>query len=618
MATIQQYYNISSSSKAKWLKNGEFVYLSDESGVSQIWKRNPGTGESVQLTHFKERVWSLSTSGDGETVYFTMDRGGNEQEQIVMLDPSSGEVTALTDNDRARHQFGGALPGKKTILFSCNGRNPANFDLCALDTEDKKIRILYENTDNYNMPAGLSPDGHYFLYNKLKAQSDNCLWMLDTVALTARRVNENGPAAQYSSPAFVPDGTKFYLLTDADSDFVYLALYDIASDTMTKVYEENWDLESISLSRDGRYLAILINRDGYSELEIMDVTSGRFLNLPKPPKGVMGYYKMDWSFEGYKLLFTVTSGTRPAGIWMLDLERDSLQRVTASSLQGIAPEDLVEPELFHYTSYDGLTVPFWFYRAAPSARSLAGTGASADALGNPSGNVPGPVVLDIHGGPEGQERPMFTHLTEYLVSQGFSVAAPNVRGSVGYGKHYHHLDDVEKRMDSVKDIEALVNHLIETGMAEKGRIAVTGGSYGGFMTLASITEYPGLFAAAVDIVGISNFETFLANTAEYRRAHRESEYGSLALHRDILRAVSPIHKIGRITTPLMVIHGANDPRVPVGEAEQIVESLESRKIPVEYLCYADEGHGLSKRKNQLDCYPRVCAFLKKHLNVKDE
>ena len=211
---------------------------------------------------------------------------------------------------------------------------------------------------------------------------------------------------------------------------------------------------------------------------------------------------------------------------------------------------------------------------------------------------------------------MFSPMLQYLVGEGLTIVAPNVRGSTGYGKTYHHLDDVEKRLDSVHDAACLAEHLVQAGIAPKGKIAVMGASYGGYMTLSCVTRYPDLWAAGVDTVGMSNLETFLENTADYRRAHRESEYGSLANHRQILREVSPIHKVDQITAALMVVHGANDPRVPVGEAEQIVKSLRDRNVPVEYLCYPDEGHGLSKRKNQFDCYPKVAAFLKKHLEME--
>ena len=224
-----------------------------------------------------------------------------------------------------------------------------------------------------------------------------------------------------------------------------------------------------------------------------------------------------------------------------------------------------------------------------------------------------PVVIEIHGGPEGQEVPSFNGFIQYLLSEGIAVVAPNVRGSTGYGKIYTHLDDVEKRLDSVRDIDSLVTHLIESGTADKNKLAVSGTSYGGFMTLSCASRYPHLWACAIDTVGMYDLVTFLENTADYRRAHRESEYGSLEKHYDILKAVSPAAKISDISAPIMIIQGRNDPRVPVTEAEQAVNALRSLGRTVEYLCYDDEGHGIAKLKNRLDCYPKMAAFLKKYL-----
>ena len=594
MATINQYFTIGSCSSARWLDEESFVYLSNKSGVNQIWQKSLVTGEDVQKTFFNERVWSLSVNQGN--VFFTMDLGGNEQEQIHILPAGEKEAKNLTDNNAARHQFGGVKPDGKTVVFACNARNPKNFDLCQMDAETGKQEILLENTDSYNTPAALSPNGRYLLYNKMKGQSDNCLWILDTEERTAENIDSAPGYAQYTNPAWKKDSSGFYFLTDKDSEFKYLAYYDTASHTITPIYKENWDLEDLALSYDDKYLSIKINRDGYSALEIYNTHTKAFENVPALPKGVMAYYGSSWAPQSHRLLVTLTSGQRPADVWMLDVDGDKVERVTFTQLDGIEKDSLVEPELHHFKSFDGLTVPYWLYRGqGKNARS---------------------VVIEVHGGPEGQERPMFSPLLQYLVSQGLTVVAPNVRGSTGYGKTYHHLDDVEKRLDSVHDAACLAEHLVEAGIADRDKIAVMGASYGGYMTLSCITRYPELWAAGVDTVGMSNLETFLENTADYRRAHRESEYGSLEHHRDILRDVSPIHKVDQITAALMVVHGANDPRVPVGEAEQIVKSLRDRNVPVEYLLYTDEGHGISKRKNQFDCYPKVAAFLKNHLKAE--
>lgn len=595
MATINQFYNIGSCSSAKWLSEDSFAFLSNRSGVNQIWEKNLSTGEEVQRTFFTERVWSFSVQRG--TIFFTMDTGGNEQEQLHMIQPANWEVRALTSNPAARHQFGGLKPDGRTVVFTCNGRDPGNFDLCQMDMESGAQEILLACDDEYwNMPAAMSPDGRYQLYNRMRGQADNGMWILDIEARTTKNIDKDpGCGGQYGRPAWKADSSGFYFVTDKGSEFQYLAYYDVASERITKLYEENWDLEDVSLSGDGKYLAIKINRDGYSALEIYNTVTGAFENPPALPKGVMAYYGASWAEKSHRLLVTLSSGKRPADIWMLDLDNDCVRRMTHTSLEGLDPDELVEPELRHFTSFDGLSVPYWLYRGPKSSKGVA---------------------IEVHGGPEGQERPMFSPLIQYLVSQGLTIVAPNVRGSTGYGRTYVHLDDVEKRLDSVHDAACLAEHLVAEGIADKDKIAVMGASYGGYMTLACTAFYPDLWVAGVDTVGMSNLETFLENTADYRRAHRESEYGSLAKHRDILREVSPIHKADQITAALMVVHGANDPRVPVGEAEQIVESLRSRGIPVEYLLYADEGHGISKRKNQLDCYPQVAAFLKKYL--KDE
>jgi len=595
MPTIQQYYNICSSNNARWLTEDSFVFLSNRSGFNQIWEKRISTGEELQRTHMTDRVMGLYAK-DG-AVFFGMDQGGNEQAQIHRLAPGASEPENLTHNNAARYQFGGLKPDGKTIVFCGNGRDPQNFDVCQMDCETGKQEILLECSEGWTMPAALSPDGRYMLFNRMKALSDNSLWLLDTQTREARNIDAAPGTAEYGSPTWKPDSSGFYFLTDKDSEFMYLASYDVATGAITKVYAEDWSLEGASLSHDGKYLAVMVNRDGYSALEIYNTRTGAFENAPQLPKGVMGYYGISWARESHRILVTLTSGQRPADIWMVDLDHEKVERMTFTSLEGLDRDDLVEPELRHFTSFDGLRVPYWLYR------------------GRSGGDASRAVAIEIHGGPEGQERPRFAPLIQYLVGQGLTVVAPNVRGSVGYGKTYTHLDDVEKRLDSVHDAACLAQHLVEEHIADAGRVAVMGGSYGGYMTLACTAFYPELWVAGVDTVGMSNLETFLENTAPYRRAYRESEYGTLAHDRETLRRVSPIHKVDQITAALMVVHGTNDPRVPVTEAEQIVASLRSRNVPVEYLVYPDEGHGIAKRKNQLDCYPKVAAFLKKHLKV---
>ncbi len=370
-----------------------------------------------------------------------------------------------------------------------------------------------------------------------------------------------------------------------------LARLDLPTLDLTYLTPDDWDVESVKLSRDGRWLVAGRNVDGYSDFVLFS-GKGRRVPGPQIPRGIFGGF--DFSPDSRRLAFTLVGPDRNADVWTLDLPDGEPRRLTRSSTAGIPSSTFRRPRLVRYPTFDEREIPALFYE--PDEDSTA------------------PVVVNVHGGPEGQSRPAFAPVTQYLLDRGLGVFFPNVRGSTGYGKHFTHLDDVELRMDSVADLAHAARWLQEQGHE---RIAVMGGSYGGFMVLAAMTEYPELWSAGVDIVGIANMVTFLENTGSYRRALREPEYGSLEKNREFLESISPIHKAENIAAPLMVIHGKNDPRVPVGEAEQIVERVGKNGGIVEYLLYQDEGHGLAKLKNRLDAYPKIAAFLERHLEAGD-
>ncbi|MGH3149030.1 MAG: S9 family peptidase, partial [Rubrobacter sp.] len=349
-------------------------------------------------------------------------------------------------------------------------------------------------------------------------------------------------------------------------------------------------VEGVELSKDGRYLVASRKVDGYSVVLLFG-GSGRRMTDPEVPEGIVGGFA--FSPDSRKLAFTLTAPERNPDVWVMDLPEGQPGRLTRSSTAGIPPRSFRRPDLVRYPTFDGRDVPALFYRPDGAPEST-------------------PVVVNVHGGPASQSRPMFAPVTQYLLGLGYAVFFPNVRGSTGYGKAYTNLDNVRLRMDSVEDLAHAAYWLREIGHE---RVGVMGGSYGGFMVLAALTEYPELWSAGVDIVGIANFVTFLENTGSYRRRHRESEYGSLEEDHAFLESISPIHKAGNIAAPLMVIHGKNDPRVPVGEAEQIVERVEENGGAVEYLLFEDEGHGLARLKNRLEAYPKIAAFLDEHLRT---
>jgi dipeptidyl aminopeptidase/acylaminoacyl peptidase len=383
-----------------------------------------------------------------------------------------------------------------------------------------------------------------------------------------------------------------YLLTDWDRDTTGLARLDVDTGQVMYLAGHPGEPESLAVSPDARRLAYTVNTDGYAQLYVHDLEIGTSTTVQGLPAGVVA--EPIFASDGTRVAVSVQSPRHNLDIWIVDLGTLDCQQLTQSSLAGIPRDSLVVPDLIHHNTFDGHNIPALFYRPVEAEPPL-------------------PVILYVHGGPASQTRPDFDPRFQFFLSQGYAILAPNARGSSGYGKTYMALDDVHLRMDAVADLKYAVEWLRASGVADPNRIAIYGRSYGGFMVLAAITTYPELWAAAIDVVGIANWITFLENTGPWRRAHREQEYGSLEQDRAFLETISPIHQVDRIQAPLLVVHGANDPRVPVTEADEIVAHLRSRGHPVQYLRYSDEGHKISKLVNRVDSFTRMAEFLARYL-----
>ncbi|HEX2729504.1 MAG TPA: S9 family peptidase, partial [Rubrobacteraceae bacterium] len=497
-------------------------------------------------------------------------------------------------NPDAIHYFGGFSPDGERIAYTATRRNGTDFDVFVQDLPDGEPETAWE-VSGYHTVADWSPDGSFLIVSRHHSNLNNDLYRLD---LASAGGDPGDPVlltphegdARFQSVNVTPDGASAYLATDADGDSLRLARLDLSSLELTYLTPDDWDVEEVKLSKDGRYLVASRNVDGYTEVRLFN---GRGSRMPGPQlpeaRGILGGF--EFSPDSKRLAFTLTAPDRNPDIWLLDLPDGEPRRLTRSSTAGIPPRTFRRPTIVRYPTFDGRGIPALLHE--PDQENA-------------------PVIINVHGGPESQSRPGFAPVTQYLLNRGYAVFSPNVRGSTGYGKEYTHLDDVELRMDSVRDLAHAAYWLRERGHE---RVAVMGGSYGGFMVLAALTEYPDLWSAGVDIVGIANMVTFLENTGSYRRALREPEYGSLDKNREFLESISPIHKAEKIRAPLMVIHGKNDPRVPVGEAEQIVDRVKNNGGTVEYLLYEDEGHGLAKLENRLDAYPKIAAFLNEYLSV---
>ncbi|HZS86887.1 MAG TPA: S9 family peptidase [Chloroflexota bacterium] len=595
MYEFQRYLNVRSAGGASFSPDGRRIsFLTDITGVPQLWAVPVQGGWPDQLTFFGERVSEAAYSPTDDQILFSMDAGGNERHALHLLRRDGADIIPLTHEPAAIHQFGGWSDDGRQIAYAANSRNAMYFDVYAGSPADATARRILQH-DGTNYALGWTPDGKVIVGRYL-SNVHNALYLVDAnsdASAEPRLLTPDPSEALYQFPAATPDGRGLYLISDLQRDFAALMYLDLQTLELRVVDAPQWDVEELALSRDGTKLAYTINVDGYSELRIRDLTTGT--PLPIPPLPPATYAQLAWSPDGTRLALTLNGPRDTADIWVLDLGEGRAWPVTRSARGGIPRDDLVDPEVIRYPSFDGRQIPALFFKPRGE---------------QPPGGLP--VVIEVHGGPESQRRPIWSAAIQYLAGRGYAVLSPNVRGSTGYGKTYMHLDDVRLRMDSVRDLAYAVEWLRQNG-ADPRRIAVIGGSYGGFMVLAAITSYPDLWAAAVDIVGIANFVTFLENTGPWRRALREAEYGSLERDREFLEQISPIHYVEKITAPLLVIHGANDPRVPVDEAEQIVGTLRARGRPVEYLRFDDEGHGLVKLPNRIAGYTAVGAFLDRWL-----
>ncbi|WP_335999792.1 S9 family peptidase [Halorientalis halophila] len=603
MHDLERYLNVRSAYGASNGPEGTVAFLMDATGTPQIWTLDEPGAWPEQRTFYDERVTFCTWSPERRELAFGMDEGGDEFTQLFRLDAEDGTIHPLTATPDAIHYWGGWSHDGDRIAFAANRRDESVFDVYVQSrTEQGEDARLVHEGDGWLALAGWSPDDDRLLVTEHASSFDKDLYVLDLDSGDLEHVTPHEGDVRYNSPAWGPEGDAIYCCTDRDSDTLRLERLDL--DTLDFSVVESggeWNVDGIALDDDTGRFAFSRNVDGYTDLTVGELTGPtEYETRPAPtlPGGIAGGVSFDPDAERFAL--SASSRSVNTNVYVSEFETGETGRWTEASTAGIPRDSFREPELVHYETFDGREIPAYF--TLPEAGTA--DSADGDAL---------PVIVDVHGGPESQRRPSFSGLTQYFLSRGYAVFEPNVRGSTGYGKAYTHLDDVEKRMDSVRDLRAGVDWLTDRPDVDPDRIVAKGGSYGGFMVLAALTEYPDLWAAGVDVVGIASFVTFLENTGAWRREHREAEYGSLAEDREFLESISPLNRADRIEAPLFVLHGANDPRVPVGEAEQIADAVADRGVPVEKLIFEDEGHGISKLENKIEAYTAVVDFLDEHV-----
>ncbi|MCI0744908.1 MAG: S9 family peptidase [Verrucomicrobia subdivision 3 bacterium] len=563
----------------------------------------PG-GARKQLTFLPEPVRGGSfRPGTGDFIVFSQDVGGGEFFQFYRSEPENGKVTLLTDG-KSRNTGANWSESGKWIAYTSTRRNGKDNDIYLMnpgesgDASAKSQMLLQVEGGGWSV-QDWSPDESKLIVAEYISINESRLYLVDVEKKTKEFLTpKTEEKVSYSQAQFAKDGRSVFITTDKDSEFQRLTRFDLATRQFTVLTKDiAWDVDEFDLSKDGRTIAFITNEDGVGVLHLLDTRSGKELKVPKLPLGVPS--NLSWHENSRDLAFNLTSAKSPYDVYSLDVKAGKVERWTDSETGGLDTGGFVEPELIKLKSFDGTPISAFVYRPDPA-------------------KFPGkrPFMVNIHGGPEGQSRPGFQARNNYYLNEmGVGIVYPNVRGSSGYGKTYLTLDNGYKREDSVKDIGAILEWAKKDAGIDAQKIAVIGGSYGGYMVLASMTHFADDIKCGVDVVGISNFLTFLKNTQDYRRDLRRVEYGDERDEkmREFLEKISPMTSVKKIKDPLLVVQGKNDPRVPVTESEQMVKAIRDHGGVVWYLMAKDEGHGFAKKRNNDFQFLATILFFKEHL-----
>ncbi|WP_323845907.1 S9 family peptidase [Microbulbifer magnicolonia] len=607
---LNRYQSVRSAAFQGWVEGRQGLYVSTRFGeVDQLHRVDRPGGARHQLTFFREPIGQISPRPNFAEVAFTMDAGGSEDTQIFLFDPASGSSRMITDGESRNGALRWSEDGR-FLAYQSTRRNGKANDLWITHFSDSghAASLALESPDgSWWGPAAFSGDNRRLLVQQYISSTSSLVHLLDlqTGELQPIAGDIDRESRNYALGFSAGDKGVFYV-SDRSGEFAQLIYRDLESGSERTITADiPWDVTDLTLSADKRRAAFTVNENGVSQLYLLDPRNFRFRKVDDLPIGVIG--RLEFDAAGERLALSINTPKTPTDTFVLNLRRNplsarNLERWTESEVGGLDTDKFVEPQLVHYPTFDSVNgerreIPAFVYRP----RNARG---------------PVPVVISIHGGPEAQYRPYFSSTYQlWLEKLGVAVIAPNVRGSAGYGKTYVALDNGYKREDSVRDIGALLDWIDSQPDLDGERVAVFGGSYGGYMVLASAMHYSERLRAAVDIVGISNFVTFLTNTRDYRRDLRRVEYGD---ERDpdmraFLEKISPSNNVDRIRVPIFVAQGENDPRVPVSEAEQIVAGLRSGAQPVWYMNALNEGHGYRKKENR-DLFSQATAlFLSEHL-----
>lgn len=598
---VDRYTNARGANFVSWHPTRREMLISTRfADTPQVHKVLTPGGARTQLTFYPDAVSvARYQPAHGNFFVFSKDVGGGEFFQLYRFDVQSNDVTLLTDG-KSRNTGAVWSHSGDRLAYGSTRRNGNDVDIYVIDPSDPKSDHMLSQLQGGGWSVlDWSPDGKRILVQEEISANESYLWIVDSSSGQKTLLTSKGGGSKvaYSGGAFSKDNKGVYVTTDRDSEFQRLAYVELSSKVHTYLTSHiSWDVDEFDLSEDGTRIAFVTNEDGYGVLHLLDTTSRKEQPVSGLPKGIVS--GVQWHRNSRDLGFNISSARATSDAYSLDADSKKLDRWTTSETGGIDTADLSEPDLIHWKSWDGRTISGFLY--------------------HPSGNFTGkrPVIINIHGGPEGQFRPTFLGRSNYFLKElGVAILFPNVRGSSGYGKTYLAADNGTLREGSYKDISSLLDWIKQQPALDAERVLVTGGSYGGFMTLAVATNYNDRICCSIDVVGPSNLVTFLEHTSGYRQDLRRVEYGDERdpKMRHYLESIAPANKAKSITKPLFVIAGKNDPRVPESESRQMVDIVRHNGTPVWYLMAKDEGHGFRKKKNLDFQFNAMVMFVKEHL-----
>ncbi|WP_372775007.1 alpha/beta fold hydrolase [Mangrovibacterium sp.] len=594
--SIEQFYkNVRYSGGAFSNDESKLLVSSDETGIFNAYEIEIVDGGKKQITFSETESYFAIDFVPGSTdLLYSADKGGNELSHIFRL-AADGAVTDLTPGENEKASFGGWSDDETSMYFVSNKRDPKFFDFYKMALSDWSSELIYQNDEGLDI-AGISKDENTLALTKSITTSENKLFLFNRIENKMTEISDE--KGSYGSAGFSNDGKRFYYITNVENEFAYLVEYEIESQNKKVLYQTNWDVMYSYLSENEKYRVIAINEEGKNNLKIMNNVTGEEVALPEIPDGDVMAVNISKSESLARL--TIGTSKAPADIYVYNFENGELKKLTNSLNPAINPDDLVAAEVVRFSSFDGLEIPAIYYKPL---------------VASPKNKVPS--LVWVHGGPGGQSRVGYFSLIQYLVNHGYAILAVNNRGSSGYGKSFYKMDDLNHGDKDLKDCIAGKDWLAQQDYIDADKIGIIGGSYGGYMTMAAMTFTPDEFKVGVDIFGVTNWLRTLKSIPPYWEAFRQALYEELGdpFSEDSVRLynISPLFHADQVKNPVMVLQGANDPRVLQVESDEIVEAIRANEVPVEYVVFPDEGHGFIKKENEIKGYGQILQFLDLYL-----